>query len=134
MNLLSIFSRKPANPAPTVIERRQYKPLKGELAKWYEYEYRPQRMQKRSPATCRNYEIALRAFSRQLGRDAKIGDLNDQALAEFLKSRVEKISYRTAMRDLDCLHALATFAWQTDLLEARPARTAHQRREIGGAV
>jgi integrase len=57
------------------------------------------------------YEITLRYFDEFCGGVARMGDLNDTQIAEFAGHRLQGVSRGTVKRDMNCLLALARFAF-----------------------
>lgn len=109
---------------------RKPTPIPGELAEWFESDFRPQQLHGKALGTARTYECALRAFMRHLNRPARIQDLEENLFIAFALARRIKVSYSSVLRDLDCLYAMANFAHCTDRLSVRPARKAKEVSRI----
>jgi hypothetical protein len=136
MNLLSIFNKQPQLPAKftrplgLAWTHRRTRELAGPLFTYFEWKYRPKRMAKCSISSVKAHHCALRAFARYLGRPAEVTDLTDKYLSGFMGHRIYSVNRRTAQRDLDCLLALARFAWERDELAARPILTSNDVPQV----
>lgn len=83
--------------------------------------YRPLRLRGRSPATARLYGCLIRSYSRHLGRDATIADLEELTLARYLEARATQVRPFTVERERAGLNALAGFAFERRLLDVKPS-------------
>lgn len=86
------------------------------LSTVYEKKYKPQKLRTRSPLTHRAYEITLRHFDRYLERPARLSDLCDSVVSEFLEWRVGRVVARTANRDLTNLRAMSDWLWRHGII------------------
>ncbi len=81
-------------------------------------EYMPQRIPGCADSTRRGYEITLRLYSRWLGKPARLRHLTSSLVARFQEDRlrVDKVAKATVCRDVSCLKALATWAFNESRL------------------
>ena len=81
------------------------------LVEFFEFHYYPKRLANRSPETTRLYRCTMRAFSRTLGRQATLADLNNEAVILHMRRLVaDGRSRATANKDRSQLLALWRYA------------------------
>ncbi len=91
------------------------------LRDFFDNLYRPLRLRGKSPNTVLLYGCLIRTFSRWLGRDATVADLDELVLARFLEHRITVVAAITADKDRQQLMALAGLAWKKRLIEEMPS-------------
>jgi integrase len=90
------------------------------LSAFLETVYAPLRLRGRSPNSIRLLRHAVRQFSRHLGRDAELIDLEDLAVCQFLAARGATLSPYSVERERCGLLALWRLAADRRLVECRP--------------
>lgn len=73
-----------------------------------------------SQRTVRLYEFSLTAWSRALGREPTLDDLNEVAVARFLSRRQRDVSPATVAKDRAHLVAMWSFAFKRGLVSTAP--------------
>jgi integrase len=86
----------------------------------FETLYRPRNLRSASICTIRLWHIALRLFSRFLGRPARLGDLTDETLSAFASWRLQTVLPPTVNRDLASLLALWRWLHTKGLVDRWP--------------
>lgn len=87
------------------------------VQKYFEEVYQPHRLLTASPKTIAVYQVTLRFFDEFCGRPATVKDMSDERIAKFAAWRLETVSRGTVKRDMDCLLALARFAFAAGLIK-----------------
>jgi integrase len=82
--------------------------------------YRPLRLRGRSPRTAHLYHCLCRSYSRHLGREAALEDLDELRIASYLEARSTQVRPLTCERERNGLNALAGFAFERRLIETKP--------------
>ena len=90
------------------------------LLDFFEQVYRPLKLIGCSPNTSRQYRIMIGVYSRHLGRDARLSDLTDVAVAGFLSLYSEGRSPCTVNKARDHLVALWNYAARKRLVYEFP--------------
>jgi integrase len=91
------------------------------LAAFFTTLYRPLRLRGRSANTARLYACTMRAFSRFVGRDAVVADLDELTMAAYLEHRAATVELLTVEKERTQLCALAGLAWERRLIEVKPS-------------
>lgn len=92
-----------------------------ELQRFFDDFYRPLRLRGKSQNTTRLYGCLIRQFSRWLGHDATISDMDELVFARYLEHRAATRSPYTAEKERSQLMALAALAWERRMLDHKPS-------------
>lgn len=88
---------------------------------FFENKYRPRRLRGRSRNTLRLYRHSITAFSRWLGHEAELSDLNDDAVCQYLQAlREQELSPYTVAKERSQLLAIWNCAARLKIVDRFP--------------